>query len=110
MISISFYGHVHISSAFDFQVLILLSVVHNIIYAIFSYKKIFTPIRKTKEKFIFIYGKKKKKKKKPNSYEARVHFQIWVQVRDSAIFEKVGAGMEIKKLLKIFLFIFFIYY
>ena len=96
----------HISSAFDFQVLILLSVVHNIIYAIFSYKKIFTPIRKTKEKFIFIYGKKKK----PNSYEARVHFQIWVQVRDSAIFEKVGAGMAIKKLLKIFLFIFFIYY
>ena len=64
MTSISLYGHVHISSAFDFRVLILLSVVHNIIYAIFSYKKIFTPIRKTKEKFIFIYGERKKKKQK----------------------------------------------
>ena len=47
------------------------------------------------------------------TYEAQVGFRIWVRVRvwvcNSAIFEKVGCGCGIKKLLKIFLFIFFIY-
>ena len=47
------------------------------------------------------------------TYEARVRFVTRVRVWDSAIFEKVGCGwrdLVIKKLLKIFLFIFSIYF
>ena len=46
-------------------------------------------------------------------FEIRVLVRVRVRVRDSAIFEKGGCGVRrdsaIKKLLKIFLFIFLIY-